>query len=365
MCLFFSTSSYVNANNCEEIKIYAPDVFEDQTPNFHLHFSKCSPLRIWWQIFSSRGGCADLPIFEEINKYRENIYLSEKMFSIFQNECPYAFRIKYETEEGWSDWSSQHPFYILKTNENDLCIHQLLASRSKSSPHSSGEKVLKNGNSCLIPEEHPMKGHLDRIFSENRVTFTMKSLKLAGFKASRPRKFTKIIVASHPDYPEYIFKLFVDAQRYEKRISVYEYWALRIQGARLIQEEIDKNGWQHLFKVPVKYLYPLPKDPSCSSDFYSKDYLLVEDNMNIYPDSENNAIWKSDQVSQEHLSHLFTLVKTLGLSDSVKPANVPFSRDGKIAFVDTQAFHRKVDFKHFKPFLSKKNREYWNQLIQD
>lgn len=231
--------------------------------------------------------------------------------------------------------------------------------------YSDKEEINQSIQSYLIPDEQPMKGHLDRMFFENRVTFSLKTLKAAGFKASRPRKFTKIIVASHPDHPEYIFKLFIDAQRYEKSISVYDYWILRIRGARLIQEQIDKRGLSHLFKVPKKYLYPLPESSSCSSDFYSKDYLLVEDNMDIYPDSENNKIWKSDQVSQEHLQHLFTLVKTLGLSGSVKPANVPFSTDGRIAFVDTQAFHRKVDFKHFKPFLSKKNREYWKQLINN
>lgn len=226
--------------------------------------------------------------------------------------------------------------------------------------------VEQNKNpSYLMPDDHPIKAKLDAIFSSARVLESLETLRKAGFKTGQPRVFTRVIVARHPSFPGYLFKLFLDAQRYDKVLPLYKYWGERIQGARLIQQEINNRGWQHLFKVPQKWIYALPPKPAAKSDFYAKNYLLVVEDMQIFPASENNKMWKSDALPYEILHHLFILVKELGLSDSMKPDNNPFSKDGRIAFVDTQAFHRSPRFRNMLPYLSSKNKKVWGEFIKN
>lgn len=227
----------------------------------------------------------------------------------------------------------------------------------------SDAKILAKVTPYVIPESHPAKKPLNNIFSASRVLKNLKTLRAAGFEISGPRKFTRLIVASHFDIPGYIFKLYIDAQRPHKNTPEYEFWILRIQGARLIQEELELNGWQDLFKVPQKWIYQLPSQPAPSEDFAAKNFILVEDDMGLYPDDINKEIWKSDAISETLLTALFYLLKKIGLHDCVKPDNIPFSVDGRVAFVDTQTFHEKVSYKEFASYLSPKNQKFWKNLI--
>lgn len=212
-----------------------------------------------------------------------------------------------------------------------------------------------------LPSNDPIRQKLDRLFNSKEVLLNMKTLRAAGFVASNPRKFTKIITATHPDFPGYFFKLFIDAQRYEQDMPLHEYWIRRIEGARLIQKEIIDNGWQHLFKVPRKWIYAVQKKPSRHRDFLSKDFIIIEDKMDVYPDSENRALWKSDRISYEMLHAYFLLVKKLGFSD-IKPENTPLTRDGRIAFIDTQSYFRSVNYERINPVLSPRNKAYWKEI---
>ena len=216
----------------------------------------------------------------------------------------------------------------------------------------------------LLPEEHPIKSELDQLFSTSRVIFNLRTLRAVGFETSGPRKFTKIIIATHPQFPHYLFKLFLDVQRYEKSLSIYESLVQRVQGAQLIHEEIKKNQWEHLFKVPNKWIYVLPCTPETPSEFEQKRFLLVEDNMQIHPDKVNESIWKSDNLSPEFLYSLFQLLTITGYRD-VKPANIPFSLDGKAAFVDTQTVLSEVRYSKMTPYLSSRNQKFWKNLIKN
>ena len=216
----------------------------------------------------------------------------------------------------------------------------------------------------LLPAEHPTKIILDRIFSERRVLLNARNLKKAGFSASKPRKFTKLIIATHPQLPGYFFKLYLDNQRYYKDMPEYEQWILRVQGVTLIREEILKHDWNLLFKVPQKWIYMMPEGgPGCPPDFLEKYTILVEENMNLIKGVENARLWKSDDISYELLSALFLLVKNLGLHDCLKPDNLPFSTDGRVAFIDTQSYGESVDLKRLGNSLSYKNKKFWNELI--
>lgn len=214
----------------------------------------------------------------------------------------------------------------------------------------------------LLPDHHPIKPILDAIFSSSRALFSLETLKEAGFNKAKPRPFTKLLVTSHPALPGYIFKLYLDVQRFHKNKKEHHFWLLRCQGAEKIRKMIAKKNLDHLFKVPQKWIYKLPASPTPPNGYYKKHYILVEENMEIFSEKDNHALWSSDFVTFELLKGLFKIVKKLGLTDCLKPDNIPFSYDGKVAFIDTQTFDSKVVMKELERFLSESNQLFWEKL---
>lgn len=217
----------------------------------------------------------------------------------------------------------------------------------------------------LLPADHPIKPILDAIFNSSRAIFNLNTLEQAGFKPTAPRKFTQLIVTQHPAVPGFIFKLYLDSQRYYKDLQEHEFWIMRIQGADKVRQEIANCGLEAIFKVPHKWIYCLPTCPKPPSGYYPKLTILVEEDMLLIADKDNKALWGSSYITPQLLDSLFYLLKEVGLYDGAKPDNIPFSSDGRIAFVDTQTFGRKtVNYKKLLPFLSKENRIYWKALIK-
>lgn len=190
-------------------------------------------------------------------------------------------------------------------------------------------------------------------------------MKKAGFINPYSRKWTHLVVTKHPEVPGYVFKVYLDAQRYFKGKKEYDYWLQRIEGVLMIKTEIEKRGWEEIFKTPTKWIYALPAEPSPPKEFKRKNFILVEEEMDIFDTQENYDKWKSDWVTEEKLTAFYTLCEVLGLHDCAKPDNAPFSKDGKIAFIDTQSFyHWPVLYKKMTPYLSKEMQEHWKSLIK-
>lgn len=220
--------------------------------------------------------------------------------------------------------------------------------------------------SYLLPNDHPAKPTLDAIFSSSRVLKNLESLVEAGFVKSRHRKFSHLIVTRHPDLPGYIFKIYLDSQRFHSMKPEYELWKLRIQGANLIRQEIINRGLTSEMKVPQKWIYILPDEPAPNHDYYPKYTILFEEDMDLIPSEENYALWESDQITPEFLTTVYHLLKDLGLQDCAKPDNIPFSQDGKIAFIDTQSYgFKSVRFKKLTKYLSESNQQFWKELIKN
>jgi hypothetical protein len=220
----------------------------------------------------------------------------------------------------------------------------------------------------LIPDDHPVKEILDSIFLKNRALLSDKTLLKAGFTNGTPRRWTHVIVTRHPMLPGYIFKMYMDVQRYFKEHAEYDHWIERIEGRNLIESMIDEQGLNHLFKVPKKWIYALPANPAPPKEFIRKNFILVAEDMEILDNDENYAMWKSDKVTKEFLDILYAFLEKGGLRDLAKPANAPFSKDGRVAFIDTQEYYdwpvsyfklnehlRPEMLQHWK-FLTKKGR---------
>lgn len=227
------------------------------------------------------------------------------------------------------------------------------------------EDVWDQVSPYFLPEDHPIRPILDQIFSYYRVTLSIKSMKKAGFIHPKPRKWTHLIVTKHPDLPGYIFKLHLDAQRHYKKKPEYIHWIKRIQGAHAIDKKIQKYHWEHLFKVPEKWIYPLPEEPSPPKEFIRKNFILVEEDMDIFDDKENYGKWRSDWITADKLDSIYIILEELGLHDCAKPDNIPFSKDGRISFIDTETTQEwPVLYKKLTHYLSPPMRSYWKHLTR-
>lgn len=216
----------------------------------------------------------------------------------------------------------------------------------------------------LIPEDHYLKETLDKIFSSSRILYDENSLKEAGFINVDPRyrnkKSRKVYVSRNALLPGLIVKCYNDSQKKDK--EDYEYWLLRIQGAELIRDFIHTHGWESVFKVPRKWIYILP-NVSQETGKYPKKTILIEEDMEILDERKNRLAWKSEKVTQDLLEKIYLIVTELGLRGCAKGSNIPFSIDGKIAFIDTTPYNTyPVHYERLDSFLSPEMKKYWKQI---
>ncbi|HEY4831026.1 MAG TPA: hypothetical protein VIH61_00480 [Waddliaceae bacterium] len=232
-------------------------------------------------------------------------------------------------------------------------------------PRSVSQEAWEKVTPYLLPEDHEAKAALDAIFFSSRAILSIKSMKQAGFIGPKPRKWTHVIVCTHPDLPGYIIKTYLDSQRYFNKIPEYEHWLKRIQGVKLIEQQISKHNWESNFKTPKKWIYPLPENPSPPKEFDRKNFILIEEDMNLVDKQTNKDTWLSDLITTDLLENFYTLLEEVGLHDCAKPDNAPFSEDGRIAFIDTEDHDNwPVTYSKLTPFLSSEMKIYWKRLTE-
>lgn len=252
-----------------------------------------------------------------------------------------------------------------------LQIQKIQASSAKCSQCNPSRyvnrQIWEKVQDYLMPEDHPIKEKLDQIFLHSRALADQKSMLAAGFESAQPQKVTQIIVTRHPHLPGYVIKAYLDATPYgPKGKPDYQFLIKRIIGSRLVQKSIQAHHYEHLLKVPEKWLYLLPDDPSPPSGYLRRLFILVEDDMDILSNKKNLKHWKSPWVTEELLNALYLVIKEVGLADSAKPKNCPFSKDGKVALIDTQMFHmKKVKYQTLTPYLLPALQSYWKELINN
>lgn len=213
----------------------------------------------------------------------------------------------------------------------------------------------------FLPENHPIKPKLDRMFSSTRVTLTPDTFRRAGFKRFKPGRFSRIMASSHPNMPGYFIKAFSDL---EAKVVDWQKLMRRIAGSFAIRECIKRNGLEAHIKVPQKWIYPLPVEPSPPNTdrYFRKNFILVAEDVQAYSHSENEKKYK--RISKERLKAFYIVANQEGLWDSCYAFNAPFCKDGKIAFIDTEYFHKwPVPFHKLNRYLSTEMQGYLKHLI--
>lgn len=242
-----------------------------------------------------------------------------------------------------------------------LLIHSSLSSLS---PDAASGVVAP----YLMPKDHPIKSSLDELFlSGKRIIASRNSLVEAGFEDRNPEPRTGVFVLRHREFKGYIFKIYTDDQlTYYRNEPEYITWMLRARGAKLIRNEIKARRWEKYFKVPRKWIYPLPEGAVPAQEGHLQKYfILVEDEMDILPNEISRQIWSNGSVSKEKLTRLFTLITKVGLRGGCKYDNIPFCRDGRIAFIDTQNnLSWPLPYHRLLPVLKGQLRRHWLKLME-
>lgn len=214
----------------------------------------------------------------------------------------------------------------------------------------------------LLPENHPAWAKLSRVFCKTRATQSSERFQKAGFRRWRPGRWSRVSASSHPEFPEFFIKAYCDTE--VGIIYDWKKWIHRIQGAECIRECIKKYQLQSHFKVPHKWLYPLPKHPSPpnNSHFVRKNFILVCENMRIEEHSKNEKMYKKN-FNRSLMDGLYTILQVCGLYDSVYVFNMPFCKDGKIAIIDTEYHHKwPVPFQKLNNKFSSAMQSYWKKI---
>lgn len=243
-----------------------------------------------------------------------------------------------------------------------VCNLQVFSKEYPYNPHVPIE-VWTMLEPYFLPTHHPIRKKLDALFSKQRATLSLKTFEKAGFGKQKLRQPTNIIVGRHADFSSYLFKVYLDSQ---PAVVEWDNWIKRIEGAKAIESCCQAHEFSH-FVVPQKWIYPLPLNPSppLKEAYARKNFILIVEEIPILHQKENeNAYLK--KITPQILDELYVILSETQAIDSVYIDNIPFTRSGKIAFVDTEHHHAgQVPFHKLTPRLNPKMQNYWQTLIQN
>lgn len=119
-----------------------------------------------------------------------------------------------------------------------------------------------------------------------------------------------------------------------------------------------KNKIKH-FTVPDKWIYPLPPLPA--QGVQHAIVLLVKD-MNLVSREEIKEAWKT-HVTPRHLDELY-IILSHGCGSNFLSSNVPYTKDGKFTFIDTEYPKRKISLNKVKLYIAPELHPYWDELVK-
>lgn len=246
----------------------------------------------------------------------------------------------------------------------------VLRSKSGSDPNLEKNRYLpsdakKKMRPYLLPFHHPVRSFIDSLCLNQRITVDQKTFEKAGFHvlATGPRSY--ISVASHPEMPRYLVKVYFDTVLAEKRDKASWKWlVLRCEGAEKIETVIRDKEIRN-FKVAKKWIYCLPPEPSPpKDDLHSRHFaLLVVTDMNLVSENHNYFAWKH-YITEEHLDELYLIISR-AKGSSYRPDNISYTKKGTFAFIDTEYPGKGPDFKSIRNYLNSDMKKYWDRIVKN
>lgn len=344
-------------------------IYEEQNqPVFILKTEEGRYDRVNWQVSIDPDFKEEFPIHHQNQQYETSITLPRLESN---NEDPYYFRVQGVVNDNWEEWSQPYPFFVTTSFQQAAAPAVVLADEADkyhavpyTKPPTVSDAIWDQVQPYLLPLDHDARPILDTITQKTRITANQQELINGGFKILRANSKKKMIVASHPQLKGYLIKIYLDHHNLFKQEGLL--WKRRVEGARLIQSTIDKHKYNHLFKVPKKWIYPLHLQPQSlrRTGVFPKNFILLVEDMQIY-DRQSNIQKYQTIMTREILDALYKVVTEDMLFDSLFLDNIPFCKDGKIAFIDTEYFNavkKTIKYEKLNKYLSKNMKKYWMTL---
>ena len=169
----------------------------------------------------------------------------------------------------------------------------------------------------------------DGIFRDPRMFDSRKAFHAAGFDV-RQAASHNIMVGTHPSETRYLFKKYCSGVSLDEQEENYRD---RLWGARKIQQLVDRHRLKHLV-VPHKFLYRLPDR---FERRHHTAYVLVAERLSVLSADESTKRYRT--INPEVLDDLCrVLFHFRGFDAAIH--NLPFTTDGRIAFIDTESCTR-------------------------
>ena len=209
----------------------------------------------------------------------------------------------------------------------------------------------------FLPEDHPLKPKMDKIFGKKTVTKNSKTVNRAGFYNSEPGKYSKVIVSKHPSLKGFVVKMYLDSNN---QVNDGEKFRERIWGAEKIKSAMEAHSFGDVLKVPQKWIYPI--QIFSDSGLFPKQFVLVAEDMYPYSYDKSLKMWKY-KTTKRQLKAVFVILTTVGLPDCSYAFNIPFCKDGKLAFLDTEQWGLwPVHYQRMHRYLKGDRLTYWISL---
>lgn len=215
----------------------------------------------------------------------------------------------------------------------------------------------------LIPSNHPYYSLLEAIFHHSRATSDQVSFLEAGFSIVDAVSTSGITLAKHPGFHGSLFKIYLDGVEHTRgNIPGWKWLVNRCEGAQNIRDLIVRKKLK-CFSVPDKFLYAFPREinPVWTTLYSPQPVLLLVTDMEILPSESVNA-WKT-VITTQHLNELYEILSH-GYGTTSLPSNVPYTKSGKFAFIDTEYPKRKLQYSAVKSWLSPEMSKYWDKLVR-
>ncbi len=201
------------------------------------------------------------------------------------------------------------------------------------------EKIWQEVKPHLLPENHPILGKLESLLK-----------KKSGFYTISIGKRSKVLVKRHPDLKGYLVKeLDKKAKSWTPQLQEHRLWIERIRGKNRVGKFIKRHHLEHMFKVPQKWIFPV-----------KSHFILVAEDMGLISSGDNLKKWKGHFIKRAHLDAIFSMVKTVGYTDGLRPDNLCIAKDKKIAIIDTQKTGMwPPNYDLLTKYLSSEMKKYW------
>lgn len=174
----------------------------------------------------------------------------------------------------------------------------------------------------------PIFALVGELFTDPKMFSSFDRFRSAGFDLIDHAE-TKIMSGSHKRAKSYLFKKYNNDKPGKKQLRNYMH---RVEGAKLIRTFIAQNGFSRVV-APGKWLYELPSS-------FPERYLVVAEKVDLVSRKDTESAY--GRIGKEQMHELANILYHFrGLNSTA--ANLPFTEDGKIAFIDTERWHHDKD----------------------